>query len=387
MKAALLSLPALAAFAPHPVQGQEAIPARIQLPNGLTALLWEEHDAALILLEGLLPIQPNEVPAHLPGLPALLFGVLDASPKGNRGAAEFQSLLDRSGIRMGLALDPRGLKVTMACRSRDQELAFGLLGDLLGRSPLDPEAMEPQRMRLFRRPKTGPEEARERFLARASNSVLLPPPESTLAKASLSDLETLLTRIRRPGRLRLHIQGDLSPAQASQRLLLDLGAWSPAGVDAPLEPSPVPADTKVEHEGPGELLMAFPPPPPEEAASALLDILLTPRLEGRGEPGNPWRLQATGGTPQAAQAALQARLAALTFTEADFAAAKALWMGRQRLLPLDPHGALRAHLRGLPSTAAVASLTRLELESALKALQAGAHRLWLGDAAWIKAVP
>ncbi len=391
MKAALLLLPALTAPAAPamparpPVEASETTPTRIQLPSGLTALLWEEHDAALIRMEGLLPIHPEEVPAALPGLPALLLAMLDASPKGNRSAMEFQSLLDRSGIRMALTLDPRGLRLTVACRSRDQELAFGLLGDLLGRSPLAPEALEPERNRLARRPLA--EDATESFLSRTAGSIHLPPPEATLSKAAFPDVLALLTRIRRPGRLQLHIQGDLSPAQATQRLLLDLGAWSPAAMDPLPPPAPGPSTTKLERPGPGDLVVAFPPLPPGEAVTALLDILLAPRLEGRGEPGRPWQLHLQGETPQATLAALEARLATLTFTEAEFKAAKAFWKGRQALLPLDPGEALRLRLRGLPTADAVERLTLAECEAALKGLLGRGRRLWRGEAAWLKAVP
>lgn len=390
MKAALLIVPALVAVPQGPqasprVDAQEARPARIQLPSGLTALLWEEHDTALIRMEGFLPIRPGEVPAHLPGLPALLLATLEASPKGNRSAAEFQALLDRSGILLELALDPQGLRLTLACRSRDQELAFGLLGDFLGRTAVDSEALEPLRLKLFRRP--SPNEATERFLNTASGSILIHPPESTLAKAGLADLETLLARVLRPDRLRLHIQGDLSPAQATQRLMLDLGAWNPARVATSPEAAPLPADTKVEGEGPGELVLAFPPLPPEDAAATLFGILLPPRLEGRGEPGDPWRLPIQGETPLAALAALQSRLAGLTFTEAELKAAKAYWKGRQALLPLDPAAALRSRLRGQPSTDAVERLTHAEFQTALRNLLAKGHRLWRGSAAWLKATP
>ncbi len=381
MKAALLLVPALAA---NSLAAQESAPARIQLPSGLTALLWEEHDAAIIRMEGLLPLRLEEVPANLPGLPALLVATLEGSPKGNRSAAEFQALLDRSGIQMGLTLDPQGLRLTLAFRSRDQELAFGLLGDLLGRAPLDPESFEIQRQRLYHRPH--PEAAVSAFLHQASGSLQIPPPESTLAKVALKDLETLLQRVRRPGRLRLCIQGDLSPSQATQRLLLDLGAWNPAEVEAPLDAHPAPADVKAERSGPGEVLMAFPPLPPEEATSALLDLLLASRLEGHGEPGDPWRLKAQGDTPQAALTALQARLASLTFTDAEVIAAKAFWRGRQTLLPLNPAQTLRARLRGLPAPSAVDRLTRPEVEAALKGLLSRGQRLWRGEAAWLKAV-
>ncbi|HJV23368.1 MAG TPA: hypothetical protein VJ570_11760 [Holophagaceae bacterium] len=381
MKAALLIVPALGISI---LGAQAPAPARIQLPSGLTASLWEDHEAPLIRLEGLLPIRAEEVPAHLPGLPALLLATLEAGPKGNRSASEFQALLDRSGIRMELTLDPRGLRLSMACRSRDQELAFGLLGDLLGRSPLDPDALEPQRLRIHHRP--APSEATDQFLARVSGSILLQPPEATLARASLADLESLLHRICRPDRLRLHIQGDLNPAQATQRLLLDLGAWSPAPASAPPPGETPSADTKVEQAGPGELLVAFPAPLPEEPATPLLEILLARRLEGHGLPGDPWHLHFQGETPQALLASLQARLADLTFTDAELAAAQKLWKGRQALLPLDPGAALQARLRGLPAPADVAKLTRTEVEIALKALLSRGRKLWRGDAAWLKTV-
>lgn len=364
-----------------PLVAQEAPPAPLQLPTGLRATLWEDHEAALIRLEGLFPLAPGDVPQDQPGLPLTLLSLLQLSPKGNRSAGEFQALLDRSGIRLGLSLSPEGFRLSMACRSRDQELAFGLLGDLLGRTALEADALEPLRLRLLERPLPPEARARALFLRGPLDQA---PPEASLARITFQDLLTLKTRTFRPERLRLHIQGDLSRSQAAQRLQLDLGTWRPeAPVADPAPPPAEPADQTLEAEGPGRLLVALPTPAPSEAAGALLATYLEGKVEGSGLPGDPWRLQGTGETPAQAQALVAARWAGLRPTERDLAAAKAAWKGRLSLLPLRPGTQLLARMQGIPEPAAVARLTLGELQAAWEGLMRGSRRLWIGPAGWL----
>ncbi len=364
-----------------PLAAQEGAPIRLQLPTGLQATLWEDHEAALIRLEGLLPIRAGEVPPDQPGLPAALLGVLQASSKGNRAAGEFQALLDRSGIRLGLALGPEGFRISLACRSRDQELAFGLLGDALGRTVLDPDILESLRLRLLQRPEPAPLRAEGELLR---GNLEAPPPEATLARITLEDLLAFHRRIFRPERLRLHLQGDLNRAQAAQRLQLDLGAWNAAGpAPAAASPTPPSPESTVEADPPGRLLATLALPEATDPVAALLAILLEGHLAGRGVPGDPWRVQVEGGSASQAQAAVQARLEGLKFKEADLAAAKTAWQGRMALLPLRPEAQLQARLRGLPEASAVARVTLTEVEAALQGLSSRGRRLWMGPTAWL----
>lgn len=389
MRSAALPLLLVAGIGiPAPAQG---VPLR--LPNGLTARLQEDHEAPLIRLEGLLPISPAEVPEALPGLPTLLLATLAPGPKGNRSASEFQALAEGSAIRLDLRAEGRGLRVSLICRSRDQELAFGLLGDLLARNLPDPTLLEGARTRLFRDLRDSAQAGRARWIAEVSGSAFLPPPEGTLIKAGHGDLEALQARIFRPERLRLELQGDLSPSQAQQLLLLALGAWQPRP-GAPLPPSPPPSRSALLPlpEAVGTLWLALPVLPPEDPAGALLALLLPERLEGlqgTGRTGDPWRLRQTAATPGEALRALEARLGALAFTEADTDGARRAWRGQQALLGLEPSRALEARLEGLPTEAAVARITAGDLTRAFRALGEPAARslLWTGDAAWLKQVP
>jgi predicted Zn-dependent peptidase len=371
-------LPLLAAL---PLLAQEGAPVHLQLPTGLQATLWEDHEAALIRLEGLLPIRPGEVPPEQAGLPKVLLALLQASPKGNRSASEFQALLDRSGIRLNLVLTPEGFRLSLACRSRDQELALGLLGDFLGRSPLDPEALEPLRLRLLQRPEApGIRAEREALRGSLDQS----PPEAALARITFADLLTFKARVFRPDRLRLHLQGDLNRAQATQRLQLDLGAWNGTMAEAPMPGSlPAPAEAAVETEGPGHLLVTLALPEPSDPAGALLGLLLEGRLLGHGLPGDPWRLGVEAPTAAQALAAAEARLEGLRFTEADLGAAKLAWKGRQALLPLRPEAQLQERLRGQAEGGAVARLTLSEVDTALRSLRLRGFKLWRGPTAWL----
>lgn len=362
----------------------------LRLPNGLSATLTEDHEAPLIRVEGCLPVAPAEVPPGLPGLPTLLWSTLTHSPRGNRSAAEFQTLAEGSAIRLELRPEGRGLRLSLVCRSRDQELAFGLLGDLLARGSLDPTQLEAARIRLHRESR---EAARTRWLAEVSGSALLPPPEATLAKAGQADLEALQLRLFRPERLHLELQGDLNPTQAQQLLLLALGAWRP-GPAQPLPPPPPPARSAelLLPEAPGTVWGALPPLPAGDAAGALLGLLLPERLEGlqgTGRPGDPWRLRSTAASPAEALQALEARLAVLTFSEADVESARRAWRGQRALAGLDPALSLEARLEGPPSEAAVARVTASDLQRAYRALVSpdARHLLWTGDAGWLKQVP
>ena len=371
--------------------GQAPVPLR--LPNGVTARLQEDHEAPLIRVEGLLPIAPADVPPALPGLPALLLETLLQGPKGSRSASEFQGVAEGSAIRLSLRGEGRGWRLTLVCRSRDQELAFALLGDLLTRTIVDPTLLEAARLRLHREARDPLQTARAQWAAEVSGSAHMPASEGTLSRAGQADLEALQARLLRPERLRLELQGDLSPAQAQQLLLLALGAWHPASAPTPPpHPAPPQASQLVQPEAPGTLWLALAAPDPTDPEGALLGLLLPerlPGLQGAGIPGDPWRLRVSAAQPEAALKALEARLAALTFTEADLAGARRAWRGQRILEALDPGQTLAARLEGRPSEGALDQVSPASLGRALRGLAGpGArHLLWTGDAAWLKLVP
>ncbi len=372
--------------------GPAALPpgVPIRLPNGLQARLVEDHEAPLIRLQGLVPIAPEDVPTHLPGLPTLLLAVLSQGPKGSHSAAAFQMQADASAVKVDLHAEGRGWRFSLTCRSRDQELAFGLLGDLLSRGSLDPTLLEAQRMQLFREQRDPSQAARTRWVAEASGSALMPPPEATLSKATLQDLEALKARVLRPERLRVELQGDLSPAQAQQLLLLNLGAWQPAPAPVlPRGPEPATVTQWAQPEAPGLLWAALPPLREGEAEAPLLELLLPEHLEGlqgHGRVGDPWRLRVAASTPQEALRILEGRLGNVAFTEAEVVAARATWRGRRALEALSPAQALESRLARAPEAEGLDRVTAADLNRRLRDLTSREARrlLWTGDPAWLR---
>ncbi len=347
----------------------------LSLPNGLKALLVEQHESAVLRVEVRAPIYDADLPrlkgVRQPGLPALFLRTLHASPAGRRTPESFAAALEQNGIRLTSSLDHRGLRFSVLMRNRDLELGLSLLADLLQRTAFDNTTLETQRQRLFQDTTRNTVDELRTSALLAQGGPEAPPTEEALSQFSFEQLLTFRARILRPERIQILLAGDLIPAQARQSLLLGFGAWSMPPQPAPSRDIPQDGPIGVQHlpSGAQHLLLL---PNPEISFRPLLECLLHerwPDLQGAGLPGSPWYASIRGTEALDETSARVARMRALRFSAQDLERAKTQADAAHRLKALDPTSRLLDLLdEGEPVLETKASLA--DLQSAWKALWA-----------------
>ncbi|HJU84525.1 MAG TPA: insulinase family protein [Holophagaceae bacterium] len=254
----LLATPLLAAHAPVPGSAPAAaaplpapVPAKaFTLPCGLQVQLLEDHDLPLVRAELSLALDPPATEAR-PWVRDLGFSLLRRGGSGHRGRAEFDRALDTLGVDIRQEVQPTWARWSLLARSRDQDLALGLLADLVLRPAFDGTALEAERGRVFDLlSRTGPLARTEQEFRAALLGIALPS-EQDLGALTLADLGRWHRSTFRPDRARLVLHGDLDLAQARQLATLALGTWTadPAQPAAPPAAAAPPATFVIARDG------------------------------------------------------------------------------------------------------------------------------------------
>lgn len=179
----------------------EVKPQPFVLPNGLKVLLLESHEHPLVRARMHVVLGPDDRPAACSDLPERLLALLERADRGGRKSWEWDRELASQGIQLRPVATATGLDWSLLARSRDQDRAMGLLGDLL----------------------------------------LRPLPDAAAWKAACGlsgdQVQAHLRRILRPERAILVLHGDLDLEQAKRLVLLSLGSWAASPAPMPAPPS------------------------------------------------------------------------------------------------------------------------------------------------------
>jgi len=391
------ALAALAAFA-LTVQAQAQIrPQPFRLPNGLRVVLLEDHERPLVRARLHLPLDRGSVAR--PGLAPLALRVLGHSDAGAFRAGDFEQLLAGAGIDLAPVLRSDGLSWSLVARSRDQDMALGLLADRILRSILAPSTLEAERLACWRdteRLEASPRAKLRQLLE--SDWTRQAPTLDGLAGVTYEDLAAFYARVLRPDHAILILHGDLGLEQAKRLVFLTFGTWTippqpPAGSSAPHPAAPLPAtpgSAPIEVPAAGAVPLALAVAAEPADLSPEIEALLTLLLPG--DPALfPAHLRMEGpdlvatleAEPQGSAAAvgtsLLERLQTLSqrgFTEADLRRAKTAWSAGRALASLHP-GALvdeaMAEARGR-------AVSPARLEAITVELLNGELRRWLDPA-------
>ena len=372
------------------IQLQAQAPLRTQafsLPNGLRVVLLEDHERPLVRARLHLPLEPG-LETMRPGLGALARRMLSRSDAGNLKVEEFHQILARAGIELAPSLGADGLSWNLVARSRDQDLALGLLADRVLRPLFEPATLETERLACWRdieRLAVSPQGKLR--LALEPDWTLRVPSLDSLKAVTFEDLQAFFVRVSRPDRAVLILHGDLGKEQAMRLVFQTFGTWTtqPApDLHAPAAPPPadrvqVPASGNL----PWALAVAAAPPDLGPESRALLALLLAeepvlPPAQLRVE-GSDLVASLEGLPGSDAGALLMDRLQTLRqrgFTESDLRRARAAWSAGSALVALHPGAVMDqavAEARQLAATPA-----RMEALT-VEALNDGLHR-WLDPA-------
>lgn len=347
------ALAALAAFSLTAQSQAQIRPQPFRLPNGLRVVLLEDHERPLVRARLHLPLGPGS--AARPGLAPLALRVLGHSDAGAFRAGDFEQLLAGAGIDLAPALRSDGLSWSLVARSRDQDMALGLLADRVLRSILDPSTLEAERLACWRdteRLEASPRAKLRQLLE--SDWTRQAPTLDGLAGVTYEDLAAFYARVLRPDQAILVLHGDLGLEQAKRLVFLTFGTWTvprqpPAASAAPppaAAAGSAPIEVPAAGAAPLALAVAAEPADLSPEMEALLTLLL---------PGDPvlfpaqLRLEGSDlvaaleaepqGSASAAGTSLLERLQTLRqrgFTEADLRRAKAAWSAGRALTSLHP---------------------------------------------------
>jgi hypothetical protein len=369
------------------VQGLAQVrPQTFSLSNGLRVVLLEDHERPLV--RGQLHLLLDRTTGAVrPGLAPLALRVLGRSDAGSLGADDFDQVLADSGIELTSVLRGDGPAWNLVARSRDQDLALGLLADRVLRPVFDPSILEAQRLACWReaeRLETSSPRTKLR-LALEPDWTLQALTLDSLTAITYEDLLAFFARVFRPDRAVLVLHGDLGREQAKRLVLLSFGTWTAApSPSSSAEPSQASASGRIQVPAPRIVprTQAVVPPPEDlsaeaEALLALLlpddPVLLPVQLQKEG-----FNLVATleGGpsiSVSEAEALLLGRLQLLRqrgFTEADLRRARTAWSAGRALSALHPEALLDealAEARGRAvSPARMEALTAAALNEALR---------------------
>jgi hypothetical protein len=339
MKRSLPFLIALAVAAQPP-----APPRAFRLPNGLQVQLLEDHERPLVRAELRVALEPAD-PLRELGLALLRHG-----GSGHRSGAEFDRAVDTLGLDLRQSDEASAVRWSLLARSRDQDLALGLLADLVLRPAFDGAELEAERGRAFDRLTQAAPLAQAEAAFRRAALGLPTPTEESLGKLTTADFGAWHRRALRPERAVLVLVGDLDGAQARQLASLSFGTWSADQAAAPPAPVVPPKEPLLVSltGAPTEVRAALSPLDPnasalvpwarQRLAPAGIDLedsagLLAARLQG-----------AVGDKARDLQPRLLAALASLAGgpSEAELASLQADLQARARLLPLHPAERARA---------------------------------------------
>jgi predicted Zn-dependent peptidase len=355
-----------------PLLGQEAF----TLPGGLRVKLFENHERPYLEARVEVAWEAGDEQGGLTGAGTFLGALLESGGAGPYSPLAWRKAMDAQGILLRFEAAPGRYIWTLQCPSESQEAAFEFLAHALARPLMDGPAVETQRSRLFReRQRRAPAEwAEERF----GWDLLEGRPEGRLSESRLTSLslEQLLAfqnRVLRPGRARLALYGDLSPAQARKLTQLHLGIWGPstAGVVPQAAASAAPTAGLALPQGRPEARLALLAPGDRDEDSDLLALLVDRWLQhpAAAPPGFEASLLQTGlgpclmlrasGPPGADPLALLASLrtwanslAARPLGEPELALARHLRASRDAALGLNPPRQLESAFRPSPLAAA-----------------------------------
>ncbi|MBI5365420.1 MAG: insulinase family protein [Planctomycetes bacterium] len=231
-----LRLPELRAFTPPQ-------PTRLQLANGLTVLLLEDHDLPLVHLAATLRAGSVWEPADKLGLAALTGEVMQSGGTSTLPGDQLDEELDRRAISLSLAIGESSASAGVSSLAETFDRALAIFSDLL-RRPAFPEdklalAKAHAKTEIARRNDDADGIAAREFakLVYGADSPWARTTEiATLDRIARADLVAFHAAAFHPDRMVLGVTGDFRSADLLARLETAFADWKPAGGSAPTAP-------------------------------------------------------------------------------------------------------------------------------------------------------
>ena len=235
---ALLSPGLCAALGPAVVQDT--------LPNGAALLVSEQHNLPMVLVRVVLDAGARRDPAGKAGLASLTADLLTEGT-ATRSAQEIKDSIDFIGGSLSSDADADYAIVGLQVLRKDLDTGFDLLADILLHPAFRPEERARRReatLASIRAEQDDPTAvAQKAFMSALFGDTPYGHPvdgtEETVAHITRADVQGFFSRYYEPSRAAVVLVGDLSAAEAHERLARALAVWrsapAPAFVYPPLD--------------------------------------------------------------------------------------------------------------------------------------------------------
>jgi zinc protease len=210
----------------------EIDPVRFTLPNGLTVLVQEEHALPIVHLHALIGAGSAQDPPEKAGLANLAANLLDEGTK-TRNARQIAEAIEFVGGSLAAKTGPDFTTAAAHVLTKDQDLGFTLLADILLHASFPPKELERVRSEILGEIQSE-QDAPDVIASKAFHELVFDGhpyrwpvngTERTLPKVRRADLLRFYAREYVPNRTILTIVGDLSLDQARAQAVKYFGAW------------------------------------------------------------------------------------------------------------------------------------------------------------------
>jgi zinc protease len=216
---------------------QLPVAQRFVLPNGLTVMLFEQHNLPVVAANLVFIAGSDQNPLDRPGLASFTADLLDEGTT-TRSSLQIAQELDGLGAALGAGSTMDQSSLTLRTLTPTVDAAFGLLADVVQHPALAAEEIErarASRQTLLVQQRDNPTATAQRALIEALYGRENPYGFIELGTAdsvkaiSRSDIEAFWRAGYRPGNAALVVAGDLTLAQLRPLAEKHFGKWSGAG--------------------------------------------------------------------------------------------------------------------------------------------------------------
>ena len=203
--------------------------------DGLKAFHLHDPELPLLHLALILGVGSKDDPTDRPGVAELLERVLPVGGAGDRPPAAFADAAESRAIDVRVSVAADHTQIRVSSLSKDADLAFELLADLVMRPLYEKERLEIERGRSIegvRRRNDHPHAIASRAFREALYGPASPwariPTQADIGAITREDLIALHRRFFTAGNARLVVVGDLDEAGLGERLSTWFGSWTGA---------------------------------------------------------------------------------------------------------------------------------------------------------------
>jgi len=223
-------------------------PARIEMPNGMTLFLLEDHELPSIGMASMIRTGSRYVPADKAGLGFITGRVMRTGGTATRSGDELDKLLDRLGASVESGIETDAGTAFVSVLKEDVDKALPILSDIL-RNPAFPEdkvelAKTELRDGISRRNENSHAILQREFgrliYGRDSGYTRLPQYD-TVNSITRGDLVAFHKQFFQPENVILGVWGDFDTADMRAKIEKEFGSWARGGRPKPQVPEVDPA--------------------------------------------------------------------------------------------------------------------------------------------------